>query len=171
MGRTKQREIDDVSIWFDTGTDKQAKTDSDIFIKFYNAGGELIGWLEAYERSDLQAFESGMLNYGDLGNPRSHHWLLQLKEEVAKISIEIDNVTEDMPDWYPEHIALDFCQDTDNERSLIYMWNIGKWIREEEHVEFEVDERFEGDVRSRFSQHSWRTVDIHAGGAEERPDT
>jgi len=169
MGRSKQREINDVSIWFETGDADDAGTDSDVFVKFFDSNDTLIGWLEVYERSDLNAFESGMLNYGDIGNLLDKPWLMQLKQDVAKLSIDIINITNDDPGWYPQKIALDFCQDMDNELSLIYLWQPAEWITEGEQRLFTLQERFEGDVRKSFSQRSWRTVDILAGAARESP--
>ena len=163
MGRSKQRKIDDVCIWFDTATIEGSGTDSDIFLKFYNEEDEQIGWLEVYERSDLQGFEAGMLNYGEIGNLRDHTWLQQLKDDVARVSVEISDVTEEESSWFPEHIALDFCQDSSNENSLIYVWHIHRNIRTEEEHLFDVDDRFIGDVRNFFTQPDWRTVDVLSG--------
>jgi hypothetical protein len=163
MGRSKQRKIDDVSIWFDTAAAEGSGTDSDIFLKFYNEDDEQIGWLEVYERSDLKGFEAGMLNYGDVGNLRDNPWMQQLKDDVARVSVEISDITDVESSWFPEYIALDFCQDANNENSLIYLWYLHRTIRTEEEHLFDVTERYIGDIRNLFTQPDWRTVDVSAG--------
>jgi len=163
MGRSKEREIGDVSIWFDTGSAADAGTDSDLYLKFYTEEDELIGWVEVYERSDMQGFESGMLNYGEVGTLSSTPWLQQLKDDVARLSLEISDVGDKGSNWFPEHIALDFCQDTNNENSLICMWHLHRSIRADEEHLFDIDDRFVGDIRSYFSQEAWRTVDVQSG--------
>lgn len=155
----------DVIIWIQTGTGQDSKTDSDIYLRFYDRNNSLLGWVHAYERVDLGGFEEGEINCGFLGNLSSHGWLTSLREQVALLGVRIENVSDDRPRWFPERICLDFRDGNNSFRAF----EINEWIDQDDgercfEVAPEPGARFE-DVGFEHE------LEIEAGGPDERPES
>lgn len=129
MASSGRWQLGDVVLWVETGSQRGAKTDSDVFLNFYDDEGSLLAKVEAYERGDLGGFEEGSTNCGFIGNLHRNKWLAMLLEHGTKLGIRIENVTDDQPEWFVERITLDFRIGPLAENSTCRTWEIGEWIR------------------------------------------
>ena len=121
-------QLGDVVLWFETGELAGAKTDSDVFLHFYDDAGSLLASVEAFERGDLKGFEEGVVNCGFIGNLQRSGWLKALLEQGTRLGIRIENVTGDRPEWFVDRISLDFRIGPLAENSTTRTWEVGEWI-------------------------------------------
>ena len=162
-------QLGDVVVWFQTGTKEGAKTDSDVLLSFYDDRGELVGWLEAYERGDLRGFEEGELNCGYVGNLRKHNWLKGLLDNGTRLGVRTKNSTDDEPEWFVNRISLDFRVGPVADVSTSRTWVVSDWIHpggDERIFQCEAtstDKTF-GEVG--FEQE----LEIQAGGPNDKPN-
>jgi hypothetical protein len=132
MSQSDRWQLGDVIVWIQTGTQQNAKTDSDIFLQFYGEADEPIGWVHVFERGDLGGFEDGELNCGYVGNLHKQPWLNALFKSARDLGIRIENVSDDNPDWYLEHISLDFRVGPVSDIPTVRTWSVKDWIRQED---------------------------------------
>ncbi len=120
--------LGDVVVWFVTGNEQGGKTDADVFLNFYAGDGERIGWLKAYERTDMGGFEEGESNCGFIGNLNSQDWLKQLFDAGTRLDVKIDAEEKGDSGWYLESISLDFRVGPVVDVSTARTWHINEWI-------------------------------------------
>lgn len=168
MASSGRWQLGDVIIWFKTGTEQDAKTDSDVYLNFYNGAGKRLAWIHAFERGDMRGFEEGELNCGYLGNLNKQEWLTHLMDEATRVGVRIENVSDDRPEWFLESISLDFRVGPTADDSTVRTWEVSDWVYpgadertfecaelvDEQAGNFE-DVGFEGEV------------EIESGGADE----
>ena len=128
MTSSTRWQLGDVIAWIQTGTEQDAKTDSDIFLTFYDDANTAIAWLHAFERGDLGGFEEGELNCGYLGNLNKKAWLNSLKKSGTRLGIRIENVSDDHPEWFLDYVSLDFRVGPVADNPTARTWTVRDWI-------------------------------------------
>lgn len=170
MVNSERWRLGDVIIWFKTGDRQDAKTDSDVYLRFYNTDDDILAWVHAFERGDMGGFEEGELNCGYLGNLDKQAWLKSLLDAGTRVGVRIERVSDDRPEWFLESINLDFRIGPTAANSTVRTWEISEWIhpgadeRTFECVEL-VNERA-GDFGNVGFE---RELEVEAGGAEDDP--
>lgn len=119
--------LGDVIIWLVTGNEQGARADIDVSLGFFDDSGKALGWVKAFERSDLGGFEEGETNSGYLGNINRQTWLRQLLERAHRLDLAIEAAGGD--DWFVESVSLDFRIGPVVDVSTALTWSINDWVR------------------------------------------
>lgn len=163
-------QLGDVIVWFKTGDKQDAKTDSDVYLKFYDDDGSLIGWLQAFERGDLAGFERGEVNCGFLGNIDGAAWLKDLLQEGATLGIRIENVSNDSPDWFVDRVSLDFRIGPGADTSTTRHWEIASWIKPgDDEVQFDCESLISENDPGFEDIGIEKQLEIESGSARDKP--
>ena len=162
--------LGDVIVWFQTGQQQDAKTDSDVPLRFYDDSDQLVGWIKAYERNDLAGFEDGEINCGYLGNINKSTWLKSLLQHATQIGIQIEDVSGDKPEWFLEWICLDFRIGPRPQTTTARRWVIGGWIKPgDEERRLPCQALAEAATDSFVDVGFERELEVQAGGPDKVP--